>query len=174
MPLLGFTLHWLFEHREGERLTFAAYDQLGGLAGAIGRAAEAAFERRRGGGPAALPRLLRGLAETSPKTAGLTLRDMPLADAPGRTVTDAVRRAGGRTCPAHPRIRASAMLRLAHDAVLRGWVRAQDITTKERDFYRIREDVIAAEQRWRSQQRRNDLLLAPGLQLWEAQSLKTT
>src|SRR5205823_6564635 len=39
LPLLGFTLQWLFEHRDGDRLTFAAYDQLGGLEGAIGRAA---------------------------------------------------------------------------------------------------------------------------------------
>src|SRR5437899_22499 len=44
LPLLGFTLQWLFEHRGGERLTFAAYDELGGLEGAIGRTAEQAFE----------------------------------------------------------------------------------------------------------------------------------
>ena len=65
------------------------------------------------------------------------------------------------------------MLRLAHEAVLRGWERARDIASKEQDFYRFREDVAAPEQRWRGKNR-SDLLLAQGLPLAEAQSLRVT
>jgi WD40 repeat protein len=174
LPLLGFTLQWLFEHREGERLTNAAYDELGGLEGAIGRAAEQAFGSVDHDAQASLPQLLRGLAEASRLGGGLALRDMPLAAAPESTpmrrLADAL--VGARVLLVH-RPAQSAMLRLAHDAVLRGWARARDIIDKEQDFYRIRDEVSAAAQRWRDQ-RRNDLLLAPGLPLAEAQSLRRT
>src|SRR5262249_46223197 len=43
LPLLGFTLQRLFEARDGACLTSAAYKEIGGLDGAIGRAAEEAF-----------------------------------------------------------------------------------------------------------------------------------
>jgi hypothetical protein len=85
LPLLGFTLEWLFEHRDGERLTFAAYDRLGGLEGAIGRAAEQAFANLEKEAQAALPQLLRGLAEAPRRGTGLALRDMPMTDAPEGT-----------------------------------------------------------------------------------------
>jgi hypothetical protein len=65
------------------------------------------------------------------------------------------------------------MLRLAHDAVLDGWQRARDITGREQDFFRIRDDVAAADRRWRGSQR-SDLLLSRGLPLAEARSLRTT
>jgi eukaryotic-like serine/threonine-protein kinase len=174
LPLLGFTLQSLFAARDGDRLTFAAYEQLGGLEGAIGRAAEQAFGELDAAAQATLPQLLRGLAEASRRGTGLALRDMPLAAAPEgtplRTLIDAL--IAARVLLIHGEGQ-GAMLRLAHDAVLRGWTRARDITTKDEDFYRIREDVAAAEQRWRGR-RRPDLLLAPGLPLAEAQSLRAT
>jgi tetratricopeptide (TPR) repeat protein len=174
LPLLGFTLQSLFAARDGDRLTFAAYEQLGGLEGAIGRAAEQAFDGLDAAAQATLPQLLRGLAEASRRGTGLALRDMPLVAAPEgtplRTLIDAL--VAARVLLIHGEGQ-GAMLRLAHDAVLRGWTRARDITTKDEDFYRIREDVAASEQRWRGR-RRPDLLLAPGLPLAEAQSLRTT
>ncbi|MFI5015474.1 MAG: tetratricopeptide repeat protein [Hyphomicrobiales bacterium] len=174
LPLLGFTLQSLFMAREGERLTFTAYGQLGGLEGAIGRAAEQAFGSLHATAQGALPRLLRGLAEASGRGVGLTLRDLPLSAAsegtPLRTLVDALVTA--RILLIHGEAQ-GAMLRLAHEAVLRGWERAHELTTKEKDFYRIRAYVAAAEQRWHAQ-RRSDLLLAPGLPLAEAQWLKAS
>jgi tetratricopeptide (TPR) repeat protein len=102
------------------------------------------------------------------------LRDLPLAAAPegtpARRLIDSL--VGARVLLVRGE-GPGAMLRLAHEAVLRGWERARVITGKEQDFYRIREDVTAAEQRWRREQRR-DLLLAPSLPLAEAQSLRAT
>lgn len=40
LPLLQFALHRLFEQREGDRLTFAAYGQQGGVQGAMANAAD--------------------------------------------------------------------------------------------------------------------------------------
>jgi eukaryotic-like serine/threonine-protein kinase len=74
LPLLGFTLQFLFAGRVGERLTFAAYEELGGLEGAIGRAAEQAFGNLDAAAQAALPQLLRGLAEAPRRAAMLPPR----------------------------------------------------------------------------------------------------
>ncbi len=176
LPLLGFTLQWLFEHRDGDRLTFAAYDMLGGLEGAIGRAAEQAFESLHKDAQTALPRLLRGLAEASQKTAGLALRNMPLTAAPEgtpiRSLADALMAA--RILVVEGENQNDLHLRLAHEAVLRGWHRAREITTKEQEFFRIREDVTTAEQRWRRNNQNSDLLLSSGLPIAEAESLKAS
>jgi hypothetical protein len=135
LPLLGFTLQRLYEARVGAHLMFAAYDNIGGLDGAIGRAAEEAFTAVDQGAQLALPQLLRGLAEASRRTGALALRDMPLADACEgtslRALADALITA--RILIVHGAGH-GAMLRLAHEAVLRGWERARAITAKEQDF----------------------------------------
>jgi WD40 repeat protein len=174
LPLLGFTLQWLFEKREGETLTYAAYDQLGGLEGAISRAAEQAFMSVGDGAQAALPSLLRGLAESSRGAAGLVVRDLPLPSlpegSPVRALADALVAARILLIRGEGE---AATLRLTHEAVLRAWPRARDIVAKAQEYYRIRDDVMGAERRWRDK-RRSDLLLPPGLPLAEAQSLRTT
>jgi adenylate kinase family enzyme len=148
LPLLGFTLQWLFEQRGADQLTFEAYDRLGGLQGAIGRAAEQAFAGLDKEAQAALPQLLRGLARPSHRTAGLALRDMPIAAAvagtPLRRLADALVEARVLLIQGEGQ---SAVIRLAHDAVLRGWHRARDIADSEQQFFRIREDVTTAEKR---------------------------
>lgn len=172
LPLLGFTLQWLFENRDGNRLTFAAYDRLGGLEGAIGRAAERAFDGVDPQAQAALPRLLRGLAAAPRRDTGIALRDLPLSavpdGTPARRLVDAL--VAARIVLIHGE-GPGAMVRLAHDAALRGWERARDIAVKREDYDRIRADVMVAAQRWRDS-RRGDLLLAPGLRLAEAQLLR--
>jgi hypothetical protein len=98
LPHLGFTLQWLFDNRDGDRLTFEAYDQLGGLEGSIGRAAEQAFASVDRKAQAPLPQLLRGLAEASRTGTGVELRDLPLTAAPegtpARRLVDALIAAG--------------------------------------------------------------------------------
>jgi WD40 repeat protein len=174
LPLLGFTLQWLFDKRVGEELSYAAYEQLGGLEGAISRSAEQAFMSVSEAAQATLPRLLRGLAESARGTAALALRDHPLASLPEETPLRAL--ADALVAARILLIRGEgegAALRVTHEAVLRGWPRARDIVGKEQEFYRIRGEVVGAERRWRVK-RRGDLLLPPGLPLAEAQSLRTT
>ena len=66
LPLLQFTLNFLFENRvteDGEtKLTLKAYDELGGLAGAIDREGERAIAELGAAEQERLPRLLRQLA----------------------------------------------------------------------------------------------------------------
>jgi tetratricopeptide (TPR) repeat protein len=135
LPLLGFTLRRLFENRDGDRLTFKAYDQLGGLAGSISRAAERAFASVDKKAQEPLPQLLRGLAEVSRRGTGIDLRDLPLRAAPEgtpvRRLVDALIAPGILLINDE---RPKPMLRLAHDAVLRDWKRADDIIIKREDY----------------------------------------
>ena len=73
LPLLQFTLRRLYDRREeiagGVTLTHTAYDEIGGLAGAIAAEAERAVSSLPPDAVAALPRCLRRLAERRPETA---------------------------------------------------------------------------------------------------------
>lgn len=63
LPLLAFALAELYRLRDGDRLTEAAYDDIGGVPGAVGRLAETACERIGDTATAELPQIFRGLVD---------------------------------------------------------------------------------------------------------------
>ena len=186
LPLLQFTLNFLFEKRvtaDGEtKLTLKAYDELGGLAGAIDREGERAIaglgkeERER------LPRLLRQLAApahlaeggtpTAAASGGLSIVSVPFEaaayDPPSerlvRALVDAriLLSSGGE---------AKATIRLAHQRVLENWRRAKEIVAANAEFYRIRDDVEGLRRRWDKANKARDLLIPKGVPLAEAESI---
>ena len=177
LPLLQFTLQQLYGQRvEADgmvRLTHAAYDALGGLTGAIAAEAEAAVARLSPEAIAALPRLLRRLAEPSRDGKTLTLREVPRADAAGDAAEAALVSAlvTARILIAGTDAQARATVRLAHDAVFASWSRAQQAAQANRDFYRVRADVEDALRRWQAHDRPKDRLIQPGVPLAEAEDL---
>ena len=180
LPLLQFTLNFLFEQRVTEggetRLTLKAYDALGGLAGAIDKEAERAIAGLGKDEYERLPRLLRQLATPAHGeaggTAGLSIRAVPLADA-------AYDEASARLIKAlvDARILLSsgseknATIRLAHQRVLENWGRAKEIVAANAEFYRIRDDVEALRRRWENSDKKRDLLIPKGVPLAEAESI---
>ena len=67
LPLLEFTLDELFRQRtESGVLTFAAYERLGGLEGALARRAEEVFAAQDPAVQAVLPSVLRALVAVGP------------------------------------------------------------------------------------------------------------
>jgi tetratricopeptide (TPR) repeat protein len=70
-----------------------------------------------------------------------------------------------------PPAEGTGLLRIAHQRVLESWERAQKIINDHRDFYRIRELVENHRRRWRSEGRRNDLLIPDGRNLEQAEAL---
>src|SRR6516225_4414146 len=179
LPLLQFTLRQLYERREeiaGEaRLTHAAYDQLGGLAGAIAAEAERAVSSLPPAAIATLPRLLRRLAEPARDGKTLTLREVPRADvaseASEATLVDALLAA--RILIARTDADGRPTVRLAHDAVLASWPRASQAAQASREFYRVRAEVEDALRRWQEHGRPKDRLIQPGVPLAEAETLVT-
>ena len=177
LPLLQFTLRQLYERREeiaGEtRLTHVAYDELGGLAGAIAAEAERAVSNLPGEAVVTLPRLLRRLAEPARDGKTLTLREMSHADVAGEaleaTLVDALLMA--RILIVRPDADGRPTVWLAHDAVLASWPRGREAAQASREFYRIRAEVEDALRRWQEHGRPKDRLIQPGVPLAEAENL---
>jgi WD40 repeat protein len=177
LPLLQFTLRQLYERREeiaGEtRLTHAAYDQLGGLAGAIAAEAERAASSLAPDAVATLPRLLRRLAEPARDGKALTLREVlhaEVATEPSEaTLVDALLMA--RILIARTDANGRPTVRLAHDAVLAAWPRAREAAQASREFYRVRAEVEAGLRLWQEYGRPKDRLIQPGVPLAEAEKL---
>jgi hypothetical protein len=183
LPLLQFTLQQLFDQREtGDetRLTFAAYQRLGGLAGAIDKQAERAISLLDEAARERLPRLLRQLAapaqglDGSRDAARLTVRSIPMREAAYDEASTRLVRA-----LIEARILLSSgggeqgTVRLAHQRVLESWARARKITFASAEFYRVRQEVEDEQQRWEASGRKHDLLIPAGLPLAEAENIRT-
>lgn len=192
LPLLEFTLDELWKRREaleadrGQQeavLTFGAYDELGGLEGAIGARAEAAFQamslpdQQRS---AALARVLRALVTVNPGAEGtLTARPADLAhfpsDAPERTVVEALAAPDARllVLSGEDGEAREPKVRVAHEALLTHWARAAGQLESDRQDLALRAQLDQEAARWASAapDDRAALLLPPGLRLTEAEDL---
>ena len=179
LPLLQFTLNRLFEARAvtgGQtRLTHAAYDEMGGLDGAIDQEAEKALAPLGDQEIAALPRLLRALvtpAGDGEQRNRLTARSVRLdeiaADPPLQRLADALVVARVLLSDGTGE---AASVRLAHERVLRSWRRARDLVTANAEFFRIRQEVEDARARWEASGRRRDRLIPQGIALEEARGI---
>src|SRR3990170_3533868 len=181
LPLLQFTLNFLFEQRVSEggetRLTLKAYDTLGGLAGAIDQEAERAIAPLGKDEHERLPRLLRQLATPAQSgqagaPPGLSIRSVPLAEAAYDPASERLIKA-----LVDARILLSsgseqnATIRLAHQRVLENWQRAKEIVAANAEFYRIRDDVEALRRRWEKSSKKRDLLIPKGVPLAEAETI---
>lgn len=170
LPLLSFLLDQLWQERSPEGLlSFAAYERLGGLEGALARQAEAVFARLAPDLQAAFPALLRQLVTAGQGGHGqATSRPMARAEL-------------GRTAAAEALIAALAdarllviegeMVRLAHEALITHWPRAADQIALDRDDIERRARVEAAATTWERQAQDHTLLLPKGLALVEAEDL---
>lgn len=177
LPLLQFTLRQLYERRveaNGETLmTHAAYEALGGLQGAIAAEAERAVSSLPPGTLAALPLLLRQLAEPARDGKTLTLREVGRSGVTATPAEAALVQAllNARILIARQDAAGRPTLRLAHDAVLTSWPRAQAAAQASREFYQVRAEVEDAWRLWREHGSRKDRLIQGGVPLAEAERL---
>jgi tetratricopeptide (TPR) repeat protein len=199
LPLLQFALEQLFERlkvveieatdhapaRIERRLTFAAYNAMQRLDGAINQSAEGALAELGDAELAALPRLLRCLAvpvddhgSATARSGGLTVRVVPRSvavpdDATARLVkalTEArIIVATGSDDEAE--IDRKAMIGISHQRVFESWGKARAIIAEAKGFFRVRQEVETRRQRWEQNNRPAELLLAKGVPLAEAQEI---
>ncbi len=180
LPLLQLALNRLFEARVsigGEtRLTYAAFEALGGLAGIIDREAERAISGLGESELAELPRLLRQLVTATAADAGdsgsLATRTVPLAAA---AASDSARRLIDSLVAARILLVSGeghgAGVQLAHQRVVADWQRARGLIAANRDFYRVRDEVEAQRRRWEAAAHTRDRLIGRGVLLAEAESM---
>ena len=174
LPFLQFTLDELFNARDEATgtLTVAAYDRLGGLAGAIERRAEATFAALDADAQAELPAVVRQLVTFTREDAA-TARAAPrehLINPPAR----------GRLVDAFVAARLLAAddsgghLRIAHEALGRSWSRVASLIAADRDFLRTRARVESSAHLWEDEKRDAEFLLPPGRPLAEAAEILAT
>ncbi len=175
LPLLGFVLEQLWHQRSAQGvLSYAAYQALGGLEGAIGARAEEVYQTLTPEAQEAVPRVLRRLATVAQSADAHPVADTVPLDvfgdkSPERAVVDAMLAPEARLLTSGE----AGMVRVTHEAVLTHWPRAaRQLASDRRDLQLVQrlrnlaqrmELVPAAEQ--------DSLLLAPGLPLSEAVDL---
>jgi hypothetical protein len=142
LPLLQYTLDELYRHRDetNRQLTFAGYEELGGIEGSLGKRAEEVFQGLPANAQAALPDILPLLVTVD--TTGdqsAVRRRAPFSDltaTPERTIlTNAL--IAGRFLSTD-RQDDSPIASLAHEALLSRWDRIAKWVTANRDHLRLR------------------------------------
>ncbi len=176
LPLLEFCLNELYEsRREDGVLTFEAFEELGGVEGALAKRAEHVFEKLPAPARDALPRLARAtVAVNSGQDEERVTRNRApyeiLAADPGvRTLLDGLVEA--RLFVADAREGGKAEVSVAHEALLQAWPRFREAIEADRDFLRSRSRVTEASRLWMDEQRDAGFLLPEGRMLAEAEEL---
>jgi len=173
LPLLSFVLDELYAASgETRRLTFGAYQALGGLEGAIAKRADDVVNALPPPVQQALPALLRALItldrDDGVATARSVLRSQavhtPQAEALVRALVDARLLVTGGEGD-------NTVLRVAHEALLTRWPRAREIITENREFLQARARLQTDGDRWLREGRNPEDLLPSGKRLVEAREV---
>lgn len=168
LPLLQHTLQTLYEHRNDQRqLTFAAYNDIGGLEGAIAHRAEEVFAALPASAQASLNNVLARLIAIQPDSDAVSARraDIDALDADTRTLVDAFIAArlfvGDLS-------NGSSTVGVVHEALFRRWPRAAEWALDNRRLLQAKTRLQRAAARWLEEGRQDDQLLNPGRPLGEA------
>jgi WD40 repeat protein len=164
LPLLEYALDLLWQKRAGHTLTQAAYDAVGGLAGALQQRADALVDALRPDEQRAARRLLVQLV-TLPGDETLATRRRGLLDelAPGDAAeaerfTSVVARLVDERLLVRGDEGKRATVEIAHEALIRRWTRLQAWVREDRDKL-LQIEKIAA---WVGEWNARGALLAPG------------
>ena len=157
-------------------LTFGAYEELGGMAGALAGRAEAEFQEL---GPAeqtaALEEVFPALVSLDPGEGGAPARkyaawEAVTATPPRRAFVEKF--VAARLLIAAHREGGGAVVSWAHDALLWRWETLQKWIERNRELLRARGRLAAAAARWQAEpDKKADLLLPEGKQLAEAREV---
>jgi tetratricopeptide (TPR) repeat protein len=176
LPLLQFTLEELYQRRSDGLLTLAAYRELGGVEGSLAQRAEAVFKQLPDDVEAELPKVLNALVSIQHdghETVGR--KRAPWSDrfaGKSRVLIDAF--VENRLFVTELADDGSAVVTVAHEALLWHWPRVTDWVAQNRESLRVRARIAAAAERWTAENKSNDLLLPSGKPLVEAESLLET
>lgn len=178
LPLLQFLLDELYKRRRDEFvLTRAAYDELGGLTGALITRAEEIYLDLPLDVQASLPRILELLCnfalgdDDDPAAVSAPLASF-VPGSSERALVEAFLDPSARLLVVDG-LAEGARVRVAHEALLSRWDRARDLIGEQQDSYRIRTRVNLATQQWQAQDQSDAFLLPAGGPLVEAETLLT-
>ena len=172
LPALEYLLTELYERRDGNVLTHAAYDALGGVTGVLTSRGETVLSEFGDGADVAFRNIVRSLISTGTPDAPTVARRVstslfPPDSAEGRLVA-ALRDAGLLVSDRDT-------LRLAHESLITNWPRLNAIVAKERQLFDVRERLLADYRHYSevpaTERATRQKLLLRGLALEEARDL---
>lgn len=171
LPMLSFVLDELYQEVAPAReLTFAAYDRVGGLEGAIAARAASVLAAQAERVQEAAPALIRSmvaLASGRPAARTVPRREVATSDAASELLDALIAARLVVTGEAA----AAPTVRLAHEALLSRWPLAQTTIEESLEFLQARGRVASEAVRWLREARNPELLLPPGIRLAEAEAL---
>jgi WD40 repeat protein len=154
LPLLAHALRATWERREGNRLTVAAYEATGGIAGAIARTAEDVYSRLSPAEQAAARQLFLGLVRVGSaagdgEQAADTRRRVAAEGLTGGTADPA---AAWRALEAFTSARlltsGGQAVEITHEALLRRWPRLRGWIDEDRSGLLVRQELEDAATKW--------------------------
>ncbi len=159
LPLLSYLLDQLYRadvlECGGTTLTYATYEKLGRLAGAIATKAEAVLDRCAAADRVALGSVLFSLVEMAAAAGDVeraVARRVPLSTfplgTPHRRLVEAFLDPGARLLVSDAEKGGTPMVRVAHEALISRWSRARDYVTSNADALKIRQRIEERYARW--------------------------
>jgi Novel STAND NTPase 1 len=176
LPLLQFTLEQLFQRRDGHQLTLEAYQQIGGVKGALVRQAESTYasfpsEEHRGLARTLFLRLIEpGATEQDTARRRAARSELLLADPKETALLEQVIEAFIRARLVTSNTMAgTAVLEVSHEALIREWPRLTNWLQEAREDIRLQQMISEDVTGWQERGKPKDRLYR-GAQLAEAQA----
>lgn len=155
LPLLQYALTELFDRGDADVLTIEAYEQIGGLGGAVARRAELIYAASDDEDRLVTRRLFMRLVNPGERT-GDTRRRVRITELGGAAATRGVlERYGAARLLAFdhdPRTR-EPVVELAHEALIDSWPRLHEWLDEDRDGVRLHRDLTERAAAWVEAQR---------------------
>ncbi|MEV6672169.1 trypsin-like peptidase domain-containing protein [Streptomyces sp. NPDC051162] len=159
LALLGFTLDLLWQHQAGGLLTHHAYEELGGVTGALGAYADQAWDENvLPEDEATARRLFTQLIRVPLGSAAATRRTVPRPELDTDQWRVAQELARTRLLVTDLSPEGRETVELAHEALITGWGRLRDRAGEDRSFLVWRESLRHDMDRWERGKRAADLL----------------
>jgi TIR domain len=176
LPLLEFTLDQLFQHRDGQTLTMAAYQQIGGVKGALTKHAEATYatlpsEEHQRLARALFLRLIEpGVSEQDTTRRRASLAELSLADVKQTVILQEVAAAfvTARLLITNE-VAGTTTIEVSHEALIREWPRLSDWLREGREDIQLQQAVSQDVAEWQRREKPKDRLYR-GSQLKEARA----
>jgi WD40 repeat protein/transcriptional regulator with XRE-family HTH domain len=183
LPLLQYALSELFEKREGRTLTNKTYREIGGVLGALGRSAESIYSQLDDAGQSLTRQLFlrlvtlgEGTEDARRRVLRGELEKLDTGDPEDRLskIADLFGKARLLTFD-HDPITRSAMIEVAHEALLREWTRLRNWLNESRADVRLQRQLATATNEWQqSGQDVSFLLSGARLEQFEGWASNTT
>lgn len=172
LPLLQFTLDQLFERREGQTLTRNAYEELGGIQGALAKHAEASYQNLPSEEHQSLARALflrlieAGQTEQDTTRRRASYSELTLPDAHQTKILQEVVQkfvsarllvsdVGGRYSEPDGETRT---IEVSHEALIREWDRLGEWLRDAREDLRLQKSLAADVAEWKRREQPADML----------------